>query len=190
MLQTLLFFHILAVIGLFTGVIIELLALVRLARAATLSDVRAATLNLPVIGPIMGISTLLLLAMGISMIYVGHFGWAAGWINVVFALTIVLAILGPAISGRKADALHALAAQAGEGAVTPAIDAARRDPVFVYMCFMSLFELVAALYVMVAKPDVLPAIAAAVIAAILAALPATLLLRRAKPALTAQPQQT
>jgi predicted integral membrane protein DUF2269 len=189
MLQTLLFFHILAVIGLFTGIVIEVLALVRLQGAATLSDVRAAVLNLPVVGPIMGLSVLLLLAMGISMIYAGGFGWTAPWINVVFAITIVLAILGPAVSGRKADALHALAANAGDGPVTPAVDAARRDRVLNYMAFMSLFELVAALYVMVAKPDVLPAVAAVVVAAIAAAFPAALLLRRSDPAITAQAER-
>lgn len=186
MLQTLLFFHILAVIGLFSGLSIELLALVRLSRAATLGEVRAATLNVPVIGPLMGLSVLLLLAMGISMIYVGRFGWTAGWVNVVFAVTIVLAIVGPAINGRRIDALHALAAQAGEGAVTPALDAARRDKVLHYTSFMSFFELIAALYIMVTKPDVLPAALVVVAAAVLAALPPAMLLRRADRAITAE----
>lgn len=186
MLQTLLFFHVLAAIGLFTGISMELAALMRVHRAQTLADVRAAVLNLPIVGPIMGLSTLLLLAMGISMIFVGQFGWNAGWINAVFALTIVLAILGPAITGRKGEALHAMAKQAGDGPVTAAVDAARRDRVFNYTVFLMLFELIAALYVMVTKPEVTPAVAVMVGAALLAAVPAALLVRGTKKALTAE----
>lgn len=189
MLQTLLFFHILAVIGLFTGIALEVLALIRLHRASTLSDVRAALLNVPVIGPIMGLSTLLLLAMGISMIYAGGFGWTAAWINVVFALTIVLAIAGPAINGRRTDALHALAAQAGDGEVTAAVDAARRDRVLNYVAFMSLFELVAALYIMVAKPEIVHALSVVIVMAIAAAYPAAMFLRRSSGAITPEASQ-
>jgi len=177
-LQTLLFFHILAVVGLFAGIAIELAAVLHVHRANTLAEVRAALLNTPAVGPIMGISSLVLLVMGISMIYVGGFGWSAGWINVVFILTIVLAVLGPAVTGRKADALHAMAAKAGDGAITPAIDAARHDRLFNYMVFMSLLELVAALYVMVAKPEALSAAIVVVAAAVLAVIPAAMVTRR------------
>lgn len=186
MLQTLLFFHILAVIGLFAGITIEIAAVLRVHRANTLAEVRAAVLNTPAIGPIMGLSSLLLLAMGIGMVYAGGFGWSPGWINVVFVVTIILAILGPVITGRKTDALHAMAAQAGDGAVTPAIDAARRDRVFNYMVFMSLFELVAALYVMVAKPEVLAAVVVVAAAAVLGAIPAALVTRRTSQAAAAE----
>lgn len=173
-----LFFHILAVIGLFTGIAIELIALLRAHRADTLDEVRAALLNVPVVGPIMGISALLLIAMGIGMIYAGGFAWSAAWINVVFALTIALTILGPAVTGRRAEALHALALSSGNGRITPAVDAARRDRLFNYMVFLSLFELVAALYIMVSKPEAVSAVLAAVAAAVLAVIPAAMVTRR------------
>lgn len=178
MLQTLLFFHVLAVIGLFTGIAIDVLAILRVHRAATMTEVRAALLNVPVVGPLMGASTLLLLAMGIAMIYVGQFPWNAGWINVVFALTIALAILGPAVTGRRADAMHAAAMSAPDGPVPAEIEARRHDRVLNYMVFMSVLELVAALYVMVAKPEAPAAGAAVVAAALLALLPASMLTRR------------
>lgn len=181
MLQTLLFFHILAVIGLFSGMVIEGIALIRVHRASTLADVRAALLNVPLVGPLMGLSTLLLLAMGIAMIYVGGFAWSTGWINAVFGLTIVLAIVGPLINGRRSDALHALALEGGDGPVTAAVDAARRDRLFNYSVFMSFFELLAALYIMVSKPEIMPAVMVIVAAAVLAALPAALVLRGGEP---------
>ncbi|HEY9179418.1 MAG TPA: DUF2269 family protein [Candidatus Baltobacteraceae bacterium] len=178
MLQTLLFFHVLAVIGLFTGITLDVIAVVRVNRAVTLNEVRAALLNVPLVGPIMMSSVLLLLAAGISLIYAGHFGWTPGWIDVVFVLTVILTVLGPAVTGRKGEALHTLAEQAGEGAIPPAIDAARRDRVLGYMVFMSLLELVAALYIMVTKPELLTAVAAAICAAVVAAIPAALVSRR------------
>ncbi len=181
MLQTLLFFHILAVVGLFVAMSLELIATARVHRAITLAEVRAATLNTPAIGPIMGLSTLLLVAMGISMIYAGGFGWRPGWIAAVFVLTVVLAILGPLVNGRKAQALYALALAAGEGPITAAVDAARRDWLFNYMLCATFFELIAALYVMVTKPDLGPSVWIIVAAAVLAAAPASLLVRRNLP---------
>jgi Predicted integral membrane protein (DUF2269) len=177
-LQTLLFFHVLAAIGLFTGMSIELVAVLRTQRAKTVSDMRAAVLNSPLVGPIMIGSTLLLIGMGIAMIYVGGFGWTPGWIQAVFGLTIALTLIGSAITGRKAEALHELAGKAADGPVTPELDAARRDGVLNYSVFLGYFELIAALYVMITKPELAPAVGAILIAAVVAAVPAVLLSRR------------
>jgi hypothetical protein len=58
------------------------------------------------------------------------------------------------------------------------VEAGRRDRVLYYLAFLALFELVAALYIMVDKPDLVPAVVVAVAAAVLAALPVGLVLRR------------
>jgi uncharacterized membrane protein len=187
LLPTLLFFHVLAAIGLFAGIIVELLALIRIHRAVTVADVRAATLNVPVVGPMMGLSALVLIAMGITMVITGGFAWNAGWINVVFAVTIVLAILGPTVTGRRAEALHAAALAAADGPITPDIDVRRRDRFFNYMVFVSLLELVAALYIMVVKPETSTALAAAVAAAVIALLPVALLTRSNNARVAAEP---
>ena len=178
MLSTLLFFHLLAVVGLFTGKGIELMALVRVWRASTLAELRAACLNVPVVGPLMGISLVLLIVMGVSMIYVGGFGWSQGWIDVVLAITIVLAIVGPAVTGKRAEALHAMAARAGDGAITPAIDAARQDGALRFLPWLSFFELIAALYVMTTKPTLTLTIVIAIAAGCLAVVPSTMLRRQ------------
>jgi uncharacterized membrane protein len=178
MLSTLLFFHLLAVVGLFTGIAIELVSLVRVWRASTLAEVRAACLNVPLIGPIMGISVLLLIAMGAWLMYLTGVGWSQGWINVVLALTIILAIVGPAVTGRRVDALHALAEQAGDGAITPQIESARQDGALRYLPWLSFFELIAALYVMTAKPNLTVAIVVAIAAACVAVIPALIFKNR------------
>jgi hypothetical protein len=181
-LQTLLFFHILAVVMLFSGIAIELAAFARLHRAATLAEVRAATLNFPAVGPLMGIGSLLLISMGIAMVYVGGFGWEPAWIDVAFVVTIVLAVNGPITNGRRSDAIHALAAKAGDGPITAEIQAARADRFLNYSIFLSACELVAALFIMTAKPELGVCISAVVIAAIAAIIPTVLVLRRSEQA--------
>jgi uncharacterized membrane protein len=123
----LVFFHLLAVGGLFTGKGLELTSLVGIGRASTLAELRAACRNVPMVGPLMGISVLVLLAMGFWLMYVAGFGWSQGWINLVLVLTIILAILGFAVTGRRTEALHAMAEHAGDGAITPEIENARQD---------------------------------------------------------------
>jgi uncharacterized membrane protein len=181
-LQTLLFFHILGVVGLFVGLAIELLAIVRLQRAETLADARAATLNVPVIAPLMGTSVLLLLSMGIAMVYVGGFGWSQGWIDVVFAVVVAFAIAAPILVGRKLEALHAMAAEGGDGPITAAIERARRGALAQYLVFFGLLATVSALYVMISKPALPQTIALVVAAAAIAVVPTALVLKDGAPA--------
>jgi uncharacterized membrane protein len=170
-LSTLLFFHLLAVGGLFTGKGLELTSLMGIGRASTLAELRAAGRNLPMVGPLMGISVLVLLATGSWLMYVSGFGWSQGWINLVLALTIVLAMLGFAVTGRRTDALHAMAERAGEGAITPEIETARQDRVLRFLPWFGLFEIIAALYIMTAKPNLTLAIIVAIAGAGLGVIP-------------------
>jgi uncharacterized membrane protein len=177
MLQTLLFVHLLAVVTIFSGLALELASFFRLHRATTLAEVRAATLNVPLVGPLMGIGVLLLLGAGIALVYVGGFGWAPSWVNVTFVVTLILAINGPVTNGKRSEAIRALALQAGDGPVTPEIQRARCDRFLNYSVFLSACALFAALYVMTTKPGFAGCVAALVIAAIVAIIPTVLVLR-------------
>lgn len=185
MLSTLLFFHLLAVGGLFAGKGIELASLVGIGRASTLAEVRAACRNLPVVGPLMGISVLFVMVMGIGLIYVTGIGWAQGWVNLVLALTIILAVLGIAVTGKRMDALHAMADRADDGAITPEIEAARQDVVLRFLPWVSFFEIIAALYVMTAKPNLTMAIVVAIGAACIGVVPALIFKTRQRAPLPA-----
>ena len=178
MLQTLLFFHLLAVVMLFSGMALEVAAFVRLHRATTLAQARAAMLNIPVIGPLMGIGALLLIGAGIAMVYVGDFGWAPPWVNLTFVLTIILAVNGPLTNGKRSEAILALASQAGDGPINPEIHRARCDRFLNYSIFLSACELVAALYIMTTKPIFAACITAVVLAALVAIVPTAAVLRR------------
>jgi uncharacterized membrane protein len=134
----------------------------------------------------MGIGSLLLIVMGIALVYAGGFSWNSAWLSVVFILTILLAINGPVTNGKRSEAIYSLAAGAGEGPVTPEIHAARSDRLLNYSVFLSACELVAALYIMTAKPDFGPCIAAIALAAAVAVIPTASLLRRSEQAATAK----
>lgn len=190
MLQTLLFFHILGVVGLFVGFAFEVLTLVRLRRATTLAEVHAATLNVPLIGPLMGMSTLLVLGMGIAMVYAGNFGWSEAWIDVTLVLVVIIAVLAPILIGRPLETLHRAVSGSKGGAVPQSLDAVRRSGVVNFMCFLGLFEATVALYVMVDKPAISEIVALVLLAAVIAAIPAARAVRAASAALVAQEEET
>ncbi len=187
MLQILLFFHLLGVVALFAGIGLEVVALAQLHRATTLAHVRAATLNLPIAGPVMGAGALLLVAMGVWMVYAGGIGWQP-WVWVTFIVTIIMMIIGPLINGKRGEAIFKIGAERRRGAGhTRDSSAARRDGVLNYSIFLTVCELVVALYIMTNKPDLLPCVVAvllgAAVAAILASLgtPGRLIFRGPKP---------
>lgn len=185
MFLALLFFHLLAVALLFAGMGIEIAAIVQLHRASTVSAVRVAMQNGPMVGAFMSSGLVLLLAMGIALVYVGGFGWQP-WSATALFVTVVLGINGPLTNGKRGEALAKTAATSPEGPVTPQLDAARSDRFWNYSIFTSAFELIAALYLMSSKPALMQCVWAVVAAAVLALIPMLLLLRRYKaPAATA-----
>lgn len=174
--QTLLFFHLLGAVGLISGIVLEITILVRAHTATTIAQVRAATLNVPLIVPVIVPSVALLVAMGIAMLYVGRFGWTQGWIDVVLLVVFVFSALAPRLIGTKLEALHAMSA-VGDGEITPEMNAARKNGACNYTMFMGFFETIAALYVMTAKPVLSEVIAILVAAAVVAVIPSAVLLR-------------
>lgn len=177
MLQTLLFFHILGVVGLFVGFALEVIILVRLRAAATLAEMSAAMLNVPLIRPLMVSSVLLVLATGISMVYIGSFGWSQGWIDVVLLVLLVLAVLAPVVVGNRLEGLHEAVERSQNGPITAEMDATRRGRAMNYTIFLSLFETLAALYVMVSKPMLTTVVLLLVLAAVAAVVPTAVILR-------------
>lgn len=173
----LLFLHLLAVAMLFAATGIELAVYVALHRAQTVAQALAALSNGPFIGPIFGLAVLLLVAVGVAMVYVGGFGWQP-WTIVGFIVTIVLAVNGPLINGKRGEALYRLAQNEADGPITPELEAARSDRVLNYSVFMTAFELIAALYVMSNKPGLAGSLLAVAIAAAAALVPMALVTRK------------
>lgn len=184
MLLTLLFFHLIAAVSLFAGIAIEIAGYIALLRARNVAEVRAAVTCMPAVGPIMISAVVLLVAMGISMVYVSGFGWQP-WIVFSLGVTVVLTAIGKTVNGARCEAIHAAAFGAADGSIPDGIERARRDPVLAYCIFAMLFELVAALYIMTNKPQLNVCAIAAAIAAMCAFVPAALV-RRAAPRTVSQ----
>lgn len=176
MFAALLFLHLLAVGMLFAGIGVEIAAYYQLHRATTVSQARAAMLNMPLVGPLMGGGALLLIAAGLAMVYVGGFGWQP-WVVVAVVVMLVLAVNGPVTNGKRGEAISVLVDKAPDGPITTEIGAARADRVLNYSVFLTACELIAALYIMTNKPGLIACIAVVLIAAAIAALPMLRVLR-------------
>jgi Predicted integral membrane protein (DUF2269) len=170
MLQLLLFLHVVAVALLFIGMGLEVAALLSATRATTAAEVHAAMGNGRFMGPLMGGGALLLIVAGGGMVQLGGYGWQP-WVVTGLVMAILLSGIGPTVNGRRNDAIEALAKQAGDGPITPAIDAARRDRVLRYAVAFMIAELFAVIYVMTNKPPLAGCLAAVVVAALLACVP-------------------
>ena len=170
MLQLLLFLHIVAVALLFTGLGIEIAALLGAKRATTAAQVHAAIGNGRLMGPLMGGSAVLLIVAGIGMVQLGGYGWQP-WTLTGLVIAVVLSAMGPTTNGRRNDAIEALAAQGGDGPISPALDAARHDRLLHYSATFMITELLAVIYVMTNKPLLAGCLAAMAIAAVLAFVP-------------------
>jgi Predicted integral membrane protein (DUF2269) len=170
MLQVLLFLHVVAVALLFIGMGLEVGTLLNASRATTAAQVHAAMGNGRYMGPLMGGSALLLVVVGVGMVQVAGYGWQP-WVVTGLVIAILLSAMGPAVNGRRQDAIEALAKQGGDGPITPALDAARRDPVLRYAVAFMITELLAAIYVMTNKPPLATCLVAVVVAALVASVP-------------------
>lgn len=185
-LPPLLFFHVLAVCGLFAGMGIELAAFARFRQASSLAQAREALCHVTLVGPIMRGSVLLLLAAGIGMVYYAGIGWAP-WVVTVFVLTVVMAALGGAVNGKRLDAAHGECAS-GEGPLPQTVLAARADGLLNFTVAVLPCILVIALYLMITKPGVAGCIAAAVVALVAGAVLGRLWSSRTSQASAAFPQ--
>lgn len=174
MFLTLLFFHLVAVALLFSGMGIEIAAVLALHRASSVEQIRAAMLNGPLVGPLMGLGALLLITMGVAMVYSGSFGWQP-WDTVTLILTLALVINGPITNGRRGEAIAKMAASAQNGSIPPELHARRSDRFWNYSIFTTAFELIAALYLMSNKPGLTACIVAVALAGVAGLVPMLIL---------------
>lgn len=178
MLQIFMFFHILAVAMMFSAMTLEIAGFERLHRSTTLAQARVAIANFPLVSPLMVLGSLLLIVAGSAMVYLTGFGWTPAWIGVTAALMIVLSMSGPLVNGRRGNRIFKLASDSGDGPITSELQRARSDVVLNYSIFLSACELVAALFMMTTKPELLPCVITVALAAVVAGIPTVLVLRR------------
>lgn len=115
----------------------------------------------------------LLLILGSALYMVSKHGgdgripWTAGWVVVAFGVLIVMAVLGPTVEAGHAKRVLRLATELPDGPVPPALDHARRAPVGTYVAFFGAAQIIATLFLMTTKPDLVGSLVACGVAGLL-----------------------
>ena len=177
MYDLMLFGHILGAVTLASAVMVEIVAVLRLAKARDAGDVAEALYSVRLVGVLAPIAALFLLGFGLGM--VGHggdrtasepkeFSWGAGWLITAYILFAILMASGGAINGRRLETLKKAADAARPGPMTADIDHLRRDPVLAYFVMFQACAIVVFLFIMTNKPNGVGSAIAAVVGAVVA----------------------
>lgn len=166
-----LFLHLLGVALLIGAVTTTVLATLRTQTASTVAEVRVITAVVEKIDLVIGPAMLLIFADGLYMVSRhgdgGSIRWSSGWVDVAIVVFLVMAVLGPTVEAGHAKRLRAAAAAAPDGPVPADLDALRRSPVALYVSLFGVSQILAFLFLMTNKPDLVGAVGTCAVAAAL-----------------------
>ncbi len=152
-----LFLHVSAAIGYFIAMGAWLLSLTMLRRAQRVEQVRILTQLTGRLGPLFGISVLLLLATGL---YMAITAWSllTGWIIVALISLILVAPLGTVFSEPRRRASERLAREAPDGPLPPSLEQHTHDPVLLTALQTVTILLLGIVFLMTNKPSLIVSI--------------------------------
>ncbi len=160
-----LFAHILGVLGVFVGIALDWVTILRLRRAQAMALVREVTSLVGFQARLIQISSLLLLITGISMT-VTTWGWRTSWILLALVALIVMGALSGGVNGRRLTAIRK-AAEASDGAIPLALQRRIADPVLLTSAQTAGMIGLGAVFLMTIKPDLLGSLIALAVALVL-----------------------
>ena len=176
-----LFLHLVGVVLLVGAVTTTMVATLRVQRAASVAEVVTLTAVTKKVDVVIGPGLLLILGSALYMLSKhggdGRIPWTAGWVVVAFGVFLVMAILGPTVEAGHAKRVLRLAAELPAGPVPPALDDARRAPVGTYVAFFGAAQIIATLFLMTVKPDLLGSLSVFALAGLLSVAVSTARLR-------------
>ena len=149
-----LFLHISGAIGYFVGMGTWLFCLAALRRAQRVEQVRALTNLAGRVGPLFGISVLLILATGLYMA-ITAWGFQTGWIPVALVSLILIAPLGTAFIEPRRRAIARLAREAPDGPLPQALEQRIHDPILGTALVTVTILLLGIVFLMTNKPSLL-----------------------------------
>jgi hypothetical protein len=123
-----LFLHVSGAIGYFVGMGTWLFGFAALRRAQRVEQVRALTNLTGRLGPLFGISVLLILVTGLYMA-ITAWGFQTGWIPVALVSLIFTASLGTAFVEPRRRAIARLAQEAPDGSLPQELEQRMHDPI-------------------------------------------------------------
>ncbi len=147
-----LFLHVCGAIGYFINIGIWLFGLAALGQAQRVEQVRALTHLVGRLGPLFGVSVLLLLATGLYMALTA-WGLETGWILVALISLILIAPLGTIFIEPRRRAIDRLAQEAPDGPLPRSLERRTHDPVLLTALETVTVLLLGIVFLMTNKPS-------------------------------------
>ena len=174
-----LFLHVSGAIGYFVAMGIWLFGLAALRRAQRVEQVRVLTQLVGRLGPLFGISVLLILATGLYMALTA-WGLRTGWIAVALISLVLIAPLGTALIEPRRRAIDRLARAAPDGALPQALRQRIHDPVLATALQTVTALLLGIVFLMTNKPALLGALLVMAVALVIGLASGALVSRRTR----------
>jgi Predicted integral membrane protein (DUF2269) len=160
-----LFAHILGVLGVFVGIALDWVTILRLRRAQAMALVREVTSLVGFQARLIQISLLLLLIAGISMT-VTTWGWRTPWILLSLVALMVMGALSGGVHGRRLTAIRK-AAESSDRAIPFALQRRMADPVLLTSVQTAGMIGLGVVFLMTIKPDLLGSLIVLAVALVL-----------------------
>lgn len=165
-----LFAHLLGVLGVFIGITLDWVTIVRLRRAQALILVREVTSLVGFQARLIQISSLLLLIAGIFMT-VTTWGWRTPWILLSLGALMIMGALSGGVNSRRLIAIRK-AAEASDGAIPLVLQRQMAAPVLLTSVQTAGMIGLGVVFLMTIKPDLLGSLIALAVALVLGVLSA------------------
>jgi hypothetical protein len=151
------FLHVSGAIGYFVAIGTWLFGLAALRRAQRVEQVRVLSNLVGRLGPLFGISVLLILATGLHMA-LSAWGLQTGWIAVALTSLVLMAPLGTALIEPRRRAIDRLAQAAPDGPLPDLLQQRTHDPVLLTALQAVAALLLGIVFLMITKPSLLGAL--------------------------------
>jgi hypothetical protein len=161
------FLHVTGAIGYFVAMGVWLFGLAAIRRARRVEQVRVLADLVGRLGPLFGISIVLILATGLYMALTAWDFQTAGWIGVALVSMVLIApIAGVTVESRR-RAIVRLAQEAADGSLPPALERQAHDPVLLTTVWSVTALLLGIVFLMTNKPQLVGALVTMAVALVL-----------------------
>jgi uncharacterized membrane protein len=160
------FLHVSGAIGYFVAIGTWLFGLAALRRAQRVEQVRVLSNLVGRLGPLFGISVLIILVTGLYMAF-SAWGLQTGWIAVALTSLVLIAPIGTALIEPRRRAIDRLAQEAPDGPLPLPLDQRTHDPVLLTTLQTVAALLLGIVFLMTTKPSLMGALIVMALALVL-----------------------
>ncbi len=158
-----LFVHVVAVLGLFMAITIEMAALWRMRAATSVAMVREWAGLVERTAPVFPVVSLLILLSGVYMV-AQKWNWQTAWADIALVGLIALVALEAAVNARRGKGIHGAAQESPDGGVPGSLTRRINDPMLWTSVQTMLFATLGIVYLMTVKPGVVGSLVAMAVA--------------------------